>query len=110
MRTLLTGFGAFGSVASNPSARIVAWLEREDVPGHELTTRVLPVSYERAAGEIESLLRDGAFDAAVLLGVARAETCLRVEQMARLRLTGHRPDADGLVPAVDPAADGKPEV
>jgi pyroglutamyl-peptidase len=103
MRTLLTGFEAFGSVTSNPSARIVAWLEREGAPGHELTTRVLPVSYERSAREIEALLRDGAFDVALLLGVARRETCLRIEHRGCLRLTGHRPDVDGEVPrAVEP--------
>lgn len=108
MRTLLTGFGPFGSVTSNPSARIVAVLERVGAPGHELTARVLPVSYEGAAREIEALLRDGSFDAALLMGVARRESCLRVEQRACLRRAGHLPDVDGHVPAdVEPA--GAPE-
>jgi pyroglutamyl-peptidase len=110
MRTLLTGFSAFGSVVNNPSERIVAWLEREGAPGHELTTRVLPVSYERAAREIEALLKEGAFDAALLLGVARAETCIRVEQQARLGLSGHGPDVDGKVPVTAAGAQGTPAV
>jgi pyrrolidone-carboxylate peptidase len=57
MRTLLTGFGPFGAIAHNPSARIVEQLARGGSPGHRLTCRVLPVSFARAEAEIGSLLK-----------------------------------------------------
>src|SRR3954471_4000046 len=101
MRTLLTGFGRFGATINNPSARIVAHFAREGAPGHELTTRVLPVSYERAEQEIGALLREGEFDAAVLMGVAKGEALLRIEQGARRRDAGHAPDRDGQTPLSD---------
>jgi pyroglutamyl-peptidase len=100
MRTLVTGFGAFGTVASNPSARIVARLEQAGAAGHALSTRVLPVSYERSAREIDALLRAGTFDAAVMLGVARSAQGLRVERVARLRMRVQKPDVDGQAPPV----------
>src|SRR5262245_13813558 len=56
MRTLLTGFGSFGNVVNNPSARIVEHFARTGAPGHELTARVLPVSFARAGEAIRDLL------------------------------------------------------
>jgi pyroglutamyl-peptidase len=97
MRTLLTGFGPFGGVVNNPSSRIVAYFARAGAPGHDLTTRVLPVSYARAEREIRALLRAGRFDSALLLGVAGRETHLRLEQIGRWA-PAHRLDGDGLPP------------
>ncbi len=94
MRTLLTGFGPFGEVVNNPSARIVAHFEQVGAPGHELTTRLLPVSYARAEREIRGLLTTGRFDGAVLLGVAAREPQLRLEQLGCWQ-PGKRPDSDG---------------
>src|SRR5215218_7319665 len=102
MRTLLTGFGPFGAAINNPSARIVAHFAREGAPGHELTTRVLPVSYERAGREISTLLQEGEFDAAVLMGVAQGEALLRIEHAAHRREAAHAPDCDGRTPASVP--------
>ncbi len=98
MRTLLTGFGPFGTTLNNPSARIVAHFARTGAPGHDLTARVLPVSYQRAEQEMRTLLREGAFDAALLLGVAGREAGFCIEQVARFHGTGHRKDCDGRTP------------
>jgi pyroglutamyl-peptidase len=98
MRTLLTGFGAFGHTVNNPSARIVNHFARTEAPGHELTARVLPVSFARAEREIGELLCSGRFDAAVLLGVAGREEQLRLERFGRLRATD-RMDVDGALRA-----------
>lgn len=98
MRTLLTGFGPFGAVLNNPSARIVEHFERTGAPGHELTPRVLPVSYARAEREIRDLLIEGRFDGALLLGVAVREAHVRLERCGRRRSAGH-PDCDGHLPA-----------
>jgi pyroglutamyl-peptidase len=97
-RTLLTGFGPFGTVVNNPSSRIVAHFAQAGAAGHDLTTRVLPVSYARAEGEIRALLSAGGFDSALLLGVAGRETHLRLEQFGRWAPSGH-PDCDGLMPS-----------
>src|SRR5262245_58104523 len=105
MRTLLTGFGGFGQVVNNPSARIVAHFERAGAPGHDLTTRVLPVSYERAAAEIVELLRGEPFEAALLLGVAQSTPVIRIEQLARW-CAPERPDADGQAPGGARPSDG----
>lgn len=109
MRTLLTGFGPFGKVVDNPSGRIVEHFARSGAPGHALTARVLPVSFTLAGEAIRELLRDGRFGAALLLGVAGKETCLRLERYARRR-PAERPDVDGSVPTegdgLPGAADG----
>src|SRR5438876_9677415 len=98
MRTLLTGFRPFGANIDNPSARIVAHFAQVGAPGHELTTRVLPVSYDRAAAEVSELLRGGAFDVALLLGVASGPAVLRLERLARRPDGARLPDVDGQVP------------
>ena len=98
MRTLLTGFGSFGHTVNNPSARIVEHFARVGATGHELTARVLPVSFGRAEHEIRGLLSSGRFEAAVLLGVAGREERIRLERFGRLRATD-RTDVDGSLPA-----------
>jgi pyroglutamyl-peptidase len=98
MRTLLTGFGPFGTIAHNPSARIVEQFARVGSAGHQLTCRVLPVSFARAEAEVRSLLTDDEFDLAILLGVAGRDDRIRLERYARLRAAG-RADVDGAQPA-----------
>jgi pyroglutamyl-peptidase len=90
IRTLLTGFGPFRNVVDNPSARIVAHFARAGAPGHALTTRVLPVSFAEAGREVGALLTAGAFDVALLMGVASREPGFRLEQFGRYS----DPDAD----------------
>lgn len=83
MRTLLTGFEPFATVVDNPSARIAAHFAAAGAPGHELVTWVLPVSFEDAAREVGALLSEGRFDLAVLMGVARGESMIRLERVGR---------------------------
>ena len=99
MRTLLTGFGPFGDVVDNPSARIATHFAASGVPGHELTVRILPVSFERASEEITRLLMEGGFDLAVMLGVAGRDSEIRVETCARNQDEARIPDCDGRQPS-----------
>ena len=109
MKTLVTGFGPFGDVVDNPSARIVEALADSGAPGHDLTARILPVSFERASAEIESLLVHGGFDLALLLGVAGKESEIRIETCGRNLDDARIPDCDG-VEACGPIAESGPDV
>jgi pyroglutamyl-peptidase len=97
VRILLTGFGPFGSVRNNPSARIVEHFEKVGVPGHELTTAVLPVSYRGASEEIVRRLDVERFDLVLLLGVAAGSEKVRLELFGRNRSSTVKKDAEELV-------------
>jgi pyroglutamyl-peptidase len=113
LQTLLTGFGPFGSAVSNPTERLVTHLAGDGVPGHDLTTRVLPVSFARVPellrAEIEIGGRDGRpFDVILMLGLATGSKCWRVEQFGR---NGNKAieDIDGFMPPAGPIALDAPE-
>jgi pyroglutamyl-peptidase len=58
-KILVTGFEPFGGMEANPTQQIVASLDRDAVPGVEIHTLLLPVTYDeclrRAIAEIERL-------------------------------------------------------
>ena len=100
MTTLLvTGFGAFPGAPSNPSADIVAQLERFwrgrfARMGVQLVTAVLPVVH--AIGPlIDALVAREKPDAIVHLGLAGRRRNVSVETRARNRVTTLKPDARG---------------
>lgn len=97
---LLTAFGAFPGVASNPSAEILAVLAREVIrrPGPPATAFVRLEtlwSAPEAALRLARRLRPGTL---VHLGVAARRRTLRVELVAANRAVPH-PDAAGTLPA-----------
>ncbi len=101
MQTFLTGFGAFGTVVSNPSERLVNYFATETVPGHQITVQLLPVSYARVAEILPALLeiggRDGkSFDNILMLGVAGGRNYWSLERYGRNRDNAMLPDADGV--------------
>ena len=110
-RTLITGFGPFGDVLNNPTERIVNHFSSARVPGHELTTAVLSVSFQRADEMIRGLLREGDFDAALLLGVARNvpnASGFRLDDAARNVDRARIPDCDDCSPYDVPIVTGGP--
>lgn len=103
VQTLITGFGPFGAVLDNPSQRLVDHFAVHPVPGHELTTQVLPVSFRRAPQEMIEALEHGdangrPFDLVLMLGVAANAPTWRVERYGRNRDASIR-DVDGYLPA-----------
>lgn len=101
--TLITGFGAFGNVVNNPTERLVRHFSSSVVPGHSVTTCVLPVSYARAPAMLMDAIKRGdpsgrPFDLVWMLGVASNSAHWRVERFGR-NLNGSGSDADGDVPA-----------
>jgi pyroglutamyl-peptidase len=98
MKILLTGFGPFGDIVDNPSARIVRHFAERAEEDHNLTVRVLPVSFRRADAEIRELLRSGGFDVALLIGVAGNSARFRLELLAANEDRARMPDCDGESP------------
>jgi pyroglutamyl-peptidase len=98
MRTLLTGFGPFGEVADNPSARLARTFAERGAPDHALETAVLPVSFQRGAEEITRLLASGRYDACLMLGVAGRSDHIRLERLGVNHDSARIPDNDGRSP------------
>lgn len=93
----MTGFGAFGAFATNPSAQLAA--------GSGCRHEVLEVAFEAVDAFLQGL-DPVSFDALLLLGVAGKADRMRVETVARNRI-GAAPDVRGVVQGpgpVDPAA------
>lgn len=97
MRVLLTGFGPFGEVVSNPTERIA----------RALGGVVLPTSFARA----ETMLfeRLSGHDAVLMLGVAETSEHVRIELVGRNHDQARIPDVDGAQPVGAIVEDG-PEV
>lgn len=100
-QTLLTGFGPFANVVDNPTARIVAHFQTEQVDGHALSVHVFPVSFARAAKEMRSLLEAGStegrpFDTILMLGVNRKADTWHVERQGRNWDEVKEADCDGV--------------
>jgi pyroglutamyl-peptidase len=99
LQTLLTGFGPFQSVVSNPSERLTTYFDTHPVPGHTLTTRIVPVSFREAPGIIEQAIAAGGaegqpFDFILMLGVAARRPHWSVECVGRNHSTITVADSD----------------
>lgn len=89
MRVLLTGFGPFGEVVSNPTERIVT----------ALGGLALPTSFARAPRLLaERLAAEPGFDAVLMLGVAESSEEFRVETLGHNRDEARIVDVDGEQP------------
>lgn len=96
-RTLITGFGPFGSFAANPSSQLAT--------GCGLPFQILEVSYA-AVDQFLSELPAESFDLLVMLGVAGQAQRMRFERIAR-NWVGTTPDVRGVILGpgpIDPAA------
>jgi len=115
MQTLLTGFGAFGTVVSNPAERLVNYFATETVPGHQITVFLLPVAYARAAELLPALLEIGGicgkpFDNILMLGVAGGRNYWSVERYGRNRDKATIPDTDGVDSSERPIVPAGPDM
>jgi pyroglutamyl-peptidase len=97
-RLLVTGFGPFPGIALNPSgeiARRVAAAPRWRLIGVEGEALVLPTAYSSIAGVLASTLRQGGYDAVLMIGVAGRAKRIRIERRAANRASILSPDANG---------------
>lgn len=94
---LVTGFGPFGRVIDNPSARAALEVHGRRVAGETVIGRVLPVSYARASAEVsEVVAASGPVRLVVGLGVATNRGDVEVERTGRRTCDPARPDVDGV--------------
>ena len=100
---LVTGFGPFGGVTDNPSARVVRLVHGRMVGGETVVGRVIPVSYARAPAETLACARTIRPRLVLGIGVATARSRVEVERRAVAGGDGRTPDVDGVVA---PWADG----
>lgn len=112
-RTLLSGFGPFGTVISNPTERLVRHFARAGDPGHRLTALRMPTSFQRAPAMIGAALRSARqkgdpFGAVLMLGVANGATGWRVERQGMNATSAGRADADGFDPCGEPLDEAGP--
>jgi pyroglutamyl-peptidase len=98
---LVTGFGPFPGAPYNPTQQLVARLTRLRRPATaelRLVTHVLPTSYAAVDQQLPLLVEKHQPDAIVMFGVAGRSKAIRIEMLARNRITRVYPDIDRKVP------------
>jgi pyroglutamyl-peptidase len=101
-RLLVTGFGPFPGIARNPSAEIarrVAASPRLRRRGAESAALILETNYAAIERDLAPAMRDGGFDAVLMIGVAGRSRHIRVERRALNRASILLPDATKRRPA-----------
>ena len=81
-RMLLTGFQSYGGRAVNPAEEIVKALDGEEIAGHRIAGRVLPVDYAALRPGIEALIAETTPSAVICLGLWPGEPMIRLERIA----------------------------
>lgn len=101
-RILITGFDGFPGSPKNPTARMIAALEkyrpRFARAGIYLELAILPVVYDEIESRLDALVRETKPDAILHFGVAARRTKLSVETRALNRMSLLHPDASGTRP------------
>ncbi len=107
---LVTGFEAFGGMATNPTQQIVASLEPDAVPGVEIHVLLLPVTYDdcvrRLLAEVDRL-RPAAIISCGLYAGRAAITPERIAVNVKDTMAEDPiPDNAGRAPVDEPVGDG----
>jgi pyroglutamyl-peptidase len=99
---LVTGFGAFPGVRSNPTLTLLQMLDRRRPRfarlGITLELHALPVAYARMAPQLAQLIAETKPDAILHFGLAGRRKQITIEHVARNRANILHPDADGAYP------------
>ena len=99
-RILVTGFPPFNNETINPSEILIAELAK-DFSTTELTTLLLPVSYERAFATLQEHLKTNHYKMILMLGQAGGREKISLERVA-LNWCESGADEDGKKPEVGP--------
>jgi pyroglutamyl-peptidase len=78
---LITGFGPYGGMKSNPAFAAMQALDGSSFEGHRVIGRELPVSMARIGDVIHAILRETKPAAVLALGLAPGEPVIRIERV-----------------------------
>jgi pyroglutamyl-peptidase len=99
IKILVTGFGAFPGVPSNPSSALLSALKKRRRRlqrfGIALELRELPVTYAGLPQRLARLAKEIRPDAILQFGVASGREVISVEKFARNHVDTRHPDASG---------------
>ena len=81
-KVLISGFKPFGGATLNPSELLVNVLERDQIPGVELFTVVLPVEFDRSAEILLEKVKQIQPDLVIAFGQAEGRAAINPEKFA----------------------------
>lgn len=106
IKVLLTGFGPFPGVDSNPTGSVIddclARVAARETRQYEASGHILPTEYARAGQRIQELIRQVEPDAVLMLGVAASRDKINLERFALNIDDAVSPDAAGAVASGTP--------
>jgi pyroglutamyl-peptidase len=94
LRILITGFGPFPGAPDNPTGPLVRALARDKRPDMTVKAHVFATRYRTVDRALPRLLKSFKPDALIMFGLATRSRAIRVETLARNRISPH-PDAGG---------------
>ena len=103
-KILITGFEPFGGDSRNPSGESVCMLKANETT--EIRKLILPVSWNRAFPEIETVWNEWQPDALLMVGLAAGSSAIRIERIG-INLCGEIADIDGLYPGGSSSPSGE---
>jgi pyroglutamyl-peptidase len=112
LRILITGFGPFPGAPQNPTGPLVRALGRKAWSGVTVKTHIFPTRYQAVDRALPRLLKTFKPHAAIMFGLATRSRAIRVETLARNRISDH-PDAGSFTSGpckIDPATRGSLDV
>ncbi|MEY2732922.1 MAG: hypothetical protein RLZZ523_793 [Actinomycetota bacterium] len=81
-KVLISGFKPFGGATLNPSELLVNVLERDQIPGVELFTVILPVEFDRSAEILLEKVTQIQPNLVIAFGQAEGRTAINLEKFA----------------------------
>ncbi len=95
-KILITGFEAFDSDATNPSAQCLEWLQTRFHSDSQIKFILLPVSFENSFLKFKKTFDEFSPDVVLLMGLAKNRTDLTVERIGINWVDARIPDNDGV--------------
>lgn len=102
MKVLVTGFEPFGAYPENVSWEVARGLDISDINGVELNVELLPVSFQRVAGALSTMVELYSPDLLIMLGQAGTADSIKLERVALNMMDARIADNDGYQPNEEP--------
>ena len=81
-RVLVTGFEPFGGASLNPSQLLVEELAKQELPGIDLITAILPVEFDRATEILLAKIQEFSPSVVITFGQAEGRSSITPEKIA----------------------------